>query len=314
MTRRWSRVATVCAGALLLLAAGPGVARADPVFDQADADELAAILAEAADGQDICYGWRVQVYDPDAGSDISVGTNFGVGSQVGDFGPPLCTTTVEFFADITYTSASSEANDSATYNVVSEPSGPTKADLDALDIVDEGGLVGDDVDVVVFKAVAALPQLAADVGVAEPIEAVPETGVDPDAHLTDSPGSDFWRQVGTMLLWGLALLLAGVVFGGYVMRSAHLRPADLWRRTPVRAGAGRRRSTAVSRPRPGARPHGTAKPEARQPGRAKPKAQPPGRSTRRPDQATDQETDQAPTTDPPEESPEPRRDAGSEKE
>ncbi|HEY9474997.1 MAG TPA: hypothetical protein VIS06_14235 [Mycobacteriales bacterium] len=297
MTRGWLRTATVCAGTLLVLATGPGIAHADVVFDPADADELAAILAEAAEGQDICYGWRVQVYDPDAGSDLSVGTSFGAGSQVSDFGPPLCATTVEFFADITYTSESSEAEDSATYNVVSEPSGPTKQDLDELDIVDEGGLVGDDVDVVVFKAVAALPQLAADVGVARPIEATPETGVDPDAHLTDSPGSDFWRQVGTMLLWGLALLVAGIVFGGYVMRSAHLRPRDLWRRTPARTGSGPRRSTV----------DGKAKSKIRPSGRAKPKARPPGRSTRQPDQVTDVATDQHP-------SPEPRRDAGSEKE
>ena len=201
--------------------AAPGVASADVIFDPADADELVATLAEAYDAQGVCYGWSISV-DNEGVPEQSVGSNLGAGRSVSDGG---CDKSVELQASISWTSESSESEDSASYQVVSTPSGPTTADLDDLDIISEDGLVGDDVDVDVYKAVAALPLLAADAGVASAIEAspAPESEAAGGAP-TNSPGSDFWRESGMLLLWGAVLLLAGVVFGWYVIRTSR-RPA-----------------------------------------------------------------------------------------
>jgi hypothetical protein len=136
-----------------------------------------------------------------------------------------CDKSVELQASISWTPESSESEDSASYQVISTPSGPTTADLDDLDIISEDGLVGDDVDADVYKAVAALPLLAADAGVASPIEASPAPESESAGGApTNSPGSDFWRESGMLLLWGAVLLLAGVVFGWYVIKTSR-RPA-----------------------------------------------------------------------------------------
>jgi len=213
------RVAPVLV-ALGLMVAAPAVASADVIFDPADADELAATLAEATDEQDVCYGWTVKVDDAVAGASQSVGSNFGAGKPVSS---GSCRAQVEFNAYITYTSESSESEDSASYDVVSSPGGPNRDDLDALDL-DLDSLTGEDPDVVVGKAVAALPLLAADKGMAKAIEAAPETADAPaDAALTDDPGSDWWRENGGVFVWGIGLLLAGGVFAWWVIRNNKVR-------------------------------------------------------------------------------------------
>lgn len=238
MTARGLRAAVVGAGAALVLLAAPGTASADVVFDPADATDLAQTLAEASKAQGVCYGWHVTIDDQYAGVDTgsSVGSNFGAGRDVNEApGATRCATTVEFNASITYTSEASESEDSASYSVDSAPRGPTTDDLNDLGVVDEDGLVGDNVDVVVNKAVAALPQLASDVGVARPLQATPEPVADAgSSHLTDDPGSDFWRRSGNFLLWGSLLLLAGIVFAVYALRSA--RRERERRRRPVPLG------------------------------------------------------------------------------
>lgn len=216
------RAAPVLLAAGLLLAA-PGTASADVIFDPADADELAAVLAEAYTDQDVCYGWHVTVNDVASVSD-SVGSNFGAGTPVTS---GTCQTTVEFTATITYTSESSEAEDSASYDVSSQPAGVTRMDLDALGI-DFDDLTGEDPDVVVGKAVTALPLLAADADLATPISAAPETGTAPaDAQLTDDPGSDWWRDRGGMVIWALILMAASGVLVWAVLRTNRRRPATV---------------------------------------------------------------------------------------
>jgi hypothetical protein len=210
----------LCAMALLC---APAVAGADVIFDQADADELAATLAEAYDAQGVCYGWSVSV-DNEGVPQTSVGSNFGAGQSLQDAGSG-CDKTVEFTASISWTPESSESEDSASYGVSSSTGSPNVDDLDDLDIISEDGLVGDDVDTDVYKAVAALPLLAADAGIAKPIEASPAAESDSgDAAPTNSPGGDFWRESGMQILWGSLLLVAGVVFGWYVIKSSR-RPA-----------------------------------------------------------------------------------------
>lgn len=215
------RVAPFALAAALLLAA-PGSASADVIFDPADADELAAVLAEATQTQNVCYGWHVTVNDVGVVSE-STGSNRGVGQRVD------CPTYVEFVADITYTSESSESEDSATHYIMSSSDRPSTADLNALGI-DFDELTGENPDVVIAKAVTALPLLAADAGMAQAIEAAPETGAAPaDAQLTDDPDSDWWRANGGTLTWALILLAASGVFAWWVLRSNRKR------RRPVEA-------------------------------------------------------------------------------
>ena len=218
------RAAPVVLAAALLLAA-PGAAAADVIFDPADADELAAVLTEATQTQNVCYGWHVTVNDVGVVSE-SIGSNYGAGEKVRT---ETCQTSVEFVADITYTSESSESEDSANHYVMSSADRPTTADLDALGI-DFDELTGDNPDVVIAKAVTALPLLAADAGLAQNIEASPETGAAPaDAQLTDDPGSDWWRASGGTLTWALILIAAGALFAWWVLRSNRKRR----RRAPV---------------------------------------------------------------------------------
>jgi hypothetical protein len=203
--------------ALLFLAA-PAVAAADVIFDPADADELAAVLAEATSDQNVCYGWDVQV-DNAGVSEESIGSNLGAGVEVDS----SCPDWVELTAYITWTSESSESEDSASWEVRSSSPDITSADLESLDL-DWDSLDGDDPDVVLGKAVTALPLLAADKGIAKPIEAAPETGTAPaDAQLTDDPSSDWWRGNGGVLLWGLGLMLAGALFAWWVLRTNRAR-------------------------------------------------------------------------------------------
>jgi hypothetical protein len=212
------RVAPFVLAAALLLAA-PGSASADVIFDPADADELAAVLTEATQTQNVCYGWYVTVNDVGVVSE-STGSNYGAGERVV---ADTCQTTVEFVADITYTSESSESEDSATHYIVSSADRPTTADLNALGI-DFDELTGENPDVVIAKAVTALPLLAADAGMAQAIEASPETGAAPaDAQLTDDPGSDWWRANGGTLTWALILLASSGVFAWWVLRSNRKR-------------------------------------------------------------------------------------------
>lgn len=206
--------------ALLLLAA-PATASADVIFDPADADDLAATLAEATAAQDVCYGWHVRVDDQVSGDSESVGSDRGADRPVDT---TSCSKYVRLDVFITWTSESSESEDSASYDLVSSPGGPTRSDLDGLEL-DWDGLTGENPDVVIGNAVVALPLLAADKGMADPIEAAPQTGSAPaDASLTDDPGSDWWRNNGGMLLWALGLLLAGGVFAWWVFRTRPPRP------------------------------------------------------------------------------------------
>jgi hypothetical protein len=204
--------------AALFFFATPGLAAADVIFDPADADELASVLAEATAEQGVCYGWNVSVDNVGVPED-SVGSNRGAGIPIDS----ACAKHVQLDVNITYTSESSESEDSASYDVSSSAGGPTRADMDALDL-DWDGLTGEDPDAVIGKAVTALPLLASDKGMAKPIAAAPETGAAPaDAQLTDDPGSDWWRGSGGAVLWGVGLILAGGLFAWWVLRTNRAR-------------------------------------------------------------------------------------------
>lgn len=203
-----------------LLFTTPATASADVIFDPTDAQDLAGQLAEATASQNVCYGWNVSVNDPAAGRDTSIGSNFGANKplRTGD-----CADFVSFTADITYTDESSESEDSATYNVTSSPGGPTTADLDALDL-DMGALTGEDPGAPIGNAVAALPLLAADAGIAPPITASPDQNTAPTgAQLTNDPGSDWWRNNGITLMCGLGIIATAAIFGWWIMATRDRR-------------------------------------------------------------------------------------------
>lgn len=240
MTRR-VRTALVAGALGWGLLTGPATAtaaQADPVFDPEDAQDLAELLNEATQAQDVCYGWTVHVIDPGTGSGAgygtaqpgygtaqqSTGSNFGPGQSLDSAGGP-CRYRVEFTASITYTSEYSDAEDYASWAVASRPGGgPDTEDLDRLRLFDEDDLVGDNPDVAVSRAVAALPQLAAEAGVAAPLVAEPASSTPPDVgSLTDHPGSDYLRRAGGLLGFGVILLIGGIAFGWYALRSSRPR-------------------------------------------------------------------------------------------
>lgn len=215
--------------AFLTLLATPGTATADVIFDPADADELAASLDEAYTDQKVCYGWEVTVNDV-VTTDHSVGSNFGAGKEVNS---DQCDKSVEFHATINYTSESSESEDSASFDVTSNPPAVSRDDLIALDI-DMDGLTGEDPDIPIGKAVLALPLLAADKGLARPIAATPDSATpQADAQLTDDPGSDWWRGQGATLLWGIGFLLAGGLFAWWIVYTNRRGRHPIRRATPV---------------------------------------------------------------------------------
>lgn len=281
MRRALAGLGIVAAASTVLLAA-PATASADVIFDQADADELVATLAEAYEAQGVCYGWQVDV-DNVGIPESSAGSNFGAGTPLRDTSEfDSCETTVEFQANIRWTSESSESEDSASYQVQSLPEGPTTGDLDSLELISEDGLVGDNVDADVYKAVAALPLLAADAGVAKGMEASPAPETEAEAAggaPTNSPGSDFMRQTGNALLFAALLILGGGVFAWWTLRSASVRRRAA--AAPVEPGGPPQyvpsewSDQPSSPPAPGERRPGQRQPR-RQPGQQSPPTTPPG--------------------------------------
>ncbi|GAB3431619.1 hypothetical protein [Actinophytocola sediminis] len=283
MRRALAGVAIAAVAGIVLLAA-PATATADVIFDQADADELVATLAEAYEAQGVCYGWQIDV-DNVGIPESSSGSNFGAGTSLRDASErSSCDATIEFQASIRWTSESSESEDSASYQVESLPSGPTTADLDSLELISEDGLAGDNVDLDVYKAVSALPLLAADAGVAQPLEAspAPETAAQAGGgEATGSPGSDFLRQAGGALLFAAVLILGGGVFAYWALRSSSARRRAA--SAPVEAGGppeyvppewyDQRTAPPNTGPtRPGARPDRPGSGRSRTPSRSEPPA------------------------------------------
>lgn len=212
MTVRALLVTIALAVVLLLLAPSSPVNAA--ILAPEDATELANTLAEASAEQGVCYGWNISVNDysgsgedgPDIGSNLGPGRPVGAGS--GD-----CEKWVVLTGSVTYTSDSSESDDSAYWSIDSNLSNPPRSsELKDLGY-DEGDLTGDKNDVTLINAVGALPALVADHGEAE---ALPfETSTQPanvQGAPTNAPGNDFVREYGVMLaLFGL-ILAGGLVW------------------------------------------------------------------------------------------------------
>jgi hypothetical protein len=209
-TLRWpvragGLVAAMATAALVLGGATPAAAL--PILDNADATELAQALAEATEDQDVCYGWKVTVYDYGGSSDgVDEGSSLGVGQSANQV---ECPRWVVFEATLVYTDAASEAEDSATFSVRSNvPEGPSSTDLREAGI-SEAGLLGGNDDQVVADATLLLPALMAEQGLADPISLEPNTQTLPAGdRATGTPGSDWLRK------YGAALTVAALLVGG----------------------------------------------------------------------------------------------------
>lgn len=220
--RRWSAVlALSAAGATAALGTATiRPAGALPILEDADATELAQALAEATEDQDVCYGWNVRVTDFGGGNDgVDQGSSLGVGQPANaPSNAAACPRWAIFEADITYTSAASESEDSASFTVRSNISGgPTSADLREAGI-SEGGLLGNNDDQVVANATLMLPALMAEKGLAPPIALEANTQPLPAADkATGTPGSDWLRKYGAALAVAVIFLVGGLGLAVWVL-------------------------------------------------------------------------------------------------
>lgn len=210
------------------------------LLEAADRVELAQSLADATEETGVCFGYDVSLYDLDGGNtgDENL-SSAGPGVSVADAAardPALCPKgTLELVVDVTYTSSSSESEDSAGFSPRSTVDGlltsTARRDLVDLTGISDDGLLGDDDDLVVRNATAALPLLVA--GTAPAVAATGTAAPNGD-RLTGSPGSDWVRAhgLGIAVAVGLLLLALALVFGGITGRRQSGQPKRPGRRGP----------------------------------------------------------------------------------
>lgn len=218
-------------GALATLLVAPAGATAQDdfaVLPPEAAQRLTQILQRAQQVQGVCYGYQFTLDDNfEGGVSQDVGSGAGVGVPVGS--QAGCSTTVELVAQITYTSSTSEAEDSASVSVETAIEGVNRDQLQQLGY-DSSDLLGDQDAQAAFNMVAAMPVLVAEAGAAPyvPFEetAQPRT---PQARASASPGSDFVRAAWPALVLGGLLVLGGIGFfvldrTGMVDQVSHRQP------------------------------------------------------------------------------------------
>jgi hypothetical protein len=176
-----------------------------PGPEPASRQAVVAELARASAAQGICYGWQLA----DRAVPVSRGSNLGESTPV-DADPERCRRWVEVRAVVYYEDESSEAEDSATVDVVASPgvelTGAVTSWLNRFDLTDQAFV--DDPALAISRAALALPLLVTEAGVAPP----PPTpsAPPPDALPTlDDAGNDFWRDRWGFVVAAAALLLVG---------------------------------------------------------------------------------------------------------
>ena len=211
--------------AVTALAAAPGAQAA--ILADEDAAELANALAEATFAQKVCYGWSFQVSDNWTGEEDGpeVGSNFGPRTPVDPSRPECAEGVVVLAGFITYTSEYSESEDSASWEIQSTlPDPPRIGQLEDLGYSTDD-LLGEDNDLAIINPTGALPSLVAERGVAEPIPfetSAREPGV--GGEPTNSPGSDFLRQNGSLLALSALLLVGGLLWLVLQLRQGRRAP------------------------------------------------------------------------------------------
>lgn len=207
MTRQATFAMAMAALVAVLL---PAPAGALPILESGDAEELVALLADATEAQDICYGWNVTIANEEAGSLLA---DSGSGAGVDTRADENCDRWVIFRASLRYTSSSSEAEDSADFSVESNvPNAPTEFDLRAIGI-NGGRLLSDNDDLAIIDATSALPLLVADRGIAPAVELAPNVSALPAGdQATGAHGSDWTRANGAALAIAICLFVLAVVW------------------------------------------------------------------------------------------------------
>lgn len=191
----------------LMLLAVPASAHAGVLLQPADEAELAQSLADAAEEQDVCYGWKVFINGSVTDQGSSLGPGRPVGTGIG------CDRHAQLVADLTYTCDSCEGEDSGSISIESNlPHPPTVNDLSDLGY-SASDLLGDDDDVTLIDMVGALPLITAQRGDAPFIEYEPATKVPAADGPTNTPGSDMLRDRWfALVLFGGLLVLAPLWF------------------------------------------------------------------------------------------------------
>jgi hypothetical protein len=228
----WTKAVRITAGSLAVLALCVGCSSADnstvvPAPTETERRETVTVLQRSAEAQDFCYGWRLS---DSVGDVVSVGSNLGDNVAV-DTNPALCPRWVEVAADVTYTDASSELEDSATVRVHS--SSESLGEYDLVDGLTRLGLGNDafldEPGWAICRAAVSLPLLMAEAGHAKPAPVATVAPSAPSAPLADA-GSDFARDRGGYVIAAflLIVLTAVLVTIGWFQRRRELAV----RRTP----------------------------------------------------------------------------------
>lgn len=207
---------TLLALALTLGVAAPARAA---VLEPADAEELAAALAEVTEEQDVCYGWNVLITDGTGGDESpDVGSSLGVGTDPAS-DAARCPRWVRLDASIRYTSEFSEYEDTAAVEVTSNlDRAPTTADL-AGEGLTAAQLLGDEDDTTLVRMVELLPLFVARNGEAPYAQAQPAATV-PEADVpTGTPGDDTLRTnlPGLVLAGGAVVLGAALIAWSFIL-------------------------------------------------------------------------------------------------
>lgn len=183
---------------------------------------LAESLAAASQQQGICYGWDVQLdsnYAP-VPSSHEMGSNRGVG--VDPRRAAGCDRWVMASFGITYTSQDSESEDAASFSLQSSDDlGVDTGDLRRIGIT-EDKLLGERDVRTIYNAVAALPQLVAEAGEGQAPRAQQPANfqLPENARLAGSPGSDYLRNYGVLIVICAVVLAVGVGWLVYALRRA----------------------------------------------------------------------------------------------
>jgi hypothetical protein len=216
-----------------------------------DRVELASSLAEATSESGICFGYEVSLGGSGASDRDETLSNAGPDRAPE---PGQCPKgSLVLVVNLTYTSSSSESEDSASFRVESDVAGlsGSQATQRIKDVsgIDDDDLLGDDDDLALRNAAAALPLI---VDGAEPAElAASTTDKAPNGdRLTGSPGGDWVRAHGVGIGIAVLLLVLGIVLvlGG---RAGRRKAGPTPPTPPSRpTGSGPTNPPAMNPPRP----------------------------------------------------------------
>ncbi len=205
-------------------------------------NDTVALLRDAAEQQNICYGWELEQGDGDV---VSAGSNLGVGISVVDH--PQCPRWLRVAATVDYTPQSSEVEDFA--RVVVEGSPEFISDLFELETsLSRFGLDGaaflEEPGWAVTRAAVSLPLLVVERGVASPEPVVTSAPVAAPSPLP-AAGSDLWRERSGWLIGatGMVLIAVLLVVVGLIQRRRQRDEAAV----TARRGKGRGSTGPVKR-------------------------------------------------------------------